>query len=51
MLAKKYFENGFELLTRLQNTQLENIEAAAETIAQAVPEGNTFYAWGGPHSS
>lgn len=51
MLAKKYFENGFEMLTRLQNTQLENIEGAAEIIAQAVAEGHTFYAWGGPHSS
>lgn len=51
MLARKYFENGFEMLTRLQNSQLENIEAAAELIAQAVAEGHTFYAWGGPHSS
>jgi len=51
MLANKYFENGFELLTRLQNTQVENIEEAAEIIAQAVAEGHTFYAWGGPHSS
>ena len=51
MLARKYFENGFEMLTRLQNSQLENIEAAAELIAQAVADGHTFYAWGGPHSS
>jgi uncharacterized phosphosugar-binding protein len=51
MLARKYFENGYEMLTRLQNSQLENIEAAAELIAQAVAEGHTFYAWGGPHSS
>lgn len=51
MLARKYFENGFEMLTRLQNSQIENIEAAAELIAQAVAEGHTFYAWGGPHSS
>lgn len=51
MLAKKYFEKGSELLQRLQETQSENIEKAAETIAQAVAEGHTFYAWGGPHSS
>jgi len=51
MLARKYFENGFEMLTRLQNSQLDNIEAAAELIAEAVAEGHTFYAWGGPHSS
>lgn len=51
MLAKKYFEKGFDLLTLLQDTQLENIELAAEMIAQAVTEGHTFYAWGGPHSS
>ena len=51
MLAKKYFEKGFELLQRLQETQSENIENAAEMIAQAIAEGHTFYAWGGPHSS
>jgi uncharacterized phosphosugar-binding protein len=51
MLAKKYIEKGFELLTRLQDSQLEKIEQAAETIALAVAEGHTFYAWGGPHSS
>ncbi len=46
MLAKKYFEKGFELLRRLQETQSENIEKAAEMISQAVAEGHTFYAWG-----
>ena len=51
MLAKKYFEQGFELLTQLQETQLQNIEKAAEMIAQASADGHTFYAWGGPHSS
>jgi uncharacterized phosphosugar-binding protein len=51
MLAKKYFEKGFELLHRLQETQTGNIENAAEMIAQAVAEGHTFFAWGGPHSS
>jgi uncharacterized phosphosugar-binding protein len=51
MLAKKYFEQGFELLTQLQETQLQNIENAAELIAQASADGHTFYAWGGPHSS
>jgi uncharacterized phosphosugar-binding protein len=51
MLAKMYFEKGFELLQRLQETQSANIEKAAEMIAQAVSEGHTFYAWGGSHSS
>ena len=51
MLAKKYFETGMELLQRLQDSQLENINQAAEIIAQAINEGHTFYAWGGPHSS
>lgn len=50
MLPKKYFENGFELFTRLQNTQVENIERAAEIISQAVAGGYTFYTWGRPHS-
>jgi uncharacterized phosphosugar-binding protein len=51
MLAQKYLETGFELLQRIQDTQLAHIEQAAELIAQAVAEGHTLYAWGGPHSS
>jgi uncharacterized phosphosugar-binding protein len=51
MLATKYLNHALELLQRLQETQLKNIEKAAEMIAQACAEGHTFYAWGGPHSS
>jgi uncharacterized phosphosugar-binding protein len=51
MLANRYFEKGLELIQRLQETQLENFEQAAEVIAQAVVDGHTLYAWGGPHSS
>jgi uncharacterized phosphosugar-binding protein len=51
MLAKKYFEKGFELLQRLQDSQLENITKAADLIVESIAEGHTFYAWGGPHSS
>jgi uncharacterized phosphosugar-binding protein len=51
MLARRYLDKGEELLARLREEQLANIEQAAELIAQAVSEGKTFYAWGGPHSS
>jgi uncharacterized phosphosugar-binding protein len=51
MLAKRYLDKGLDLLQRLQDTQLEHIEQAAELIAQAVADGHTLYAWGGPHSS
>jgi uncharacterized phosphosugar-binding protein len=51
MLAEKYFDKAFELLQRLQDTQLERIEQAAEVTAQAVADGHTLYVWGGPHSS
>jgi uncharacterized phosphosugar-binding protein len=51
MLARRYFDKAFELLQRLREEQLANIEQAAEMIAQAVVEGHTLYAWGGPHSS
>jgi uncharacterized phosphosugar-binding protein len=51
MLANRYFEKSLDLLKRLQDTQLENIEQAADVIAQAVADGHTLYAWGGPHSS
>lgn len=51
MLAKKYFEHGFDLLQQLQDSQLENINQAAELITKAIADGHTFYAWGGPHSN
>jgi uncharacterized phosphosugar-binding protein len=50
MLAQRYFEEGAMLLQALR-AQLPDIEQAAELIAQAVADGHTFYAWGGPHSS
>ena len=51
MLAKKYFEQGFDLLKKLQESQLGKINQAAEVITQAIADGHTFYAWGGPHSN
>jgi len=51
VLAQRYLDKCQELLTRLQKEQLASIEQAAEMIAQAVADGHTFYAWGGPHSS
>ncbi len=51
MLADRYLDHVSELLERLRATQMENIERAAELIAQAYVDGHTFYAWGGPHSS
>jgi uncharacterized phosphosugar-binding protein len=51
MLARRYFDKAFELFQRLREEQLANIEQAAEMIAQAVADGHTLYAWGGPHSS
>lgn len=51
MLTQRYFEEGLRLLKQLQAEQLPRIEEAAELIAQAVAEGHSFYAWGGPHSS
>ena len=51
MLARKYFEEGAQLLQRLEQTQLSAVEAAAELIAEAIESGHTLYAWGGPHSS
>jgi uncharacterized phosphosugar-binding protein len=51
MLARQYLEHAVELLEQLRATQLEKIEQAADMIAQAVVDGHTLYAWGGPHSS
>lgn len=51
MLAKRYLDKALELIQRFQDTQLGNIEQAAQVIAQAIADGHTLYAWGGPHSS
>lgn len=51
MLAKRYVDKALELIQRFQDTQLGNIEQAAQVIAQAIADGHTLYAWGGPHSS
>jgi len=51
MLAKQYLDKGLELIEQVRETQLEHIERAAELISQAVADGHTLYAWGGPHSS
>lgn len=51
MLARKYIEKSLEIIQRFRESQLANVEKAAELIAQAVVDGHTLYAWGGPHSS
>ena len=51
MLAQRYLEKSLKLLECFRETQLQNVERAAELIAQAVADGHTLYAWGGPHSS
>lgn len=51
MLDRQYLHKARELLDRFEETQLDNLERAAEMIAQSTAEGHTLYAWGGPHSS
>jgi uncharacterized phosphosugar-binding protein len=50
-LAARYFDSSLELLQRIRDTQLKQIEQAAELVARAVVDGHTLYAWGGPHSN
>jgi uncharacterized phosphosugar-binding protein len=50
-LAAQYFERSLELLQRIRESQLDQIEQAAEMVARAVADGHTLYAWGGPHSN
>lgn len=50
-LAAMYLERCLELLKRLRETQTEQMEQAAELIAEVIAGGHTLYAWGGPHSN
>ncbi|MGQ9816311.1 MAG: SIS domain-containing protein, partial [Candidatus Roseilinea sp.] len=50
MLAKAYLTYAQNTIARLIEEQGEAIEHAAETIAQAIAEGHTLFAFGCNHS-
>lgn len=48
--ATRYFDKTFELIERLRETQLANIERAAEICAGSIAEGGLVFLFGNGHS-
>ena len=50
MSSKAYIQAVAEGLSKLQETQLEAINRAAETITEAIVSGNKIFCFGASHS-
>ena len=50
-LANTYLNTVIELLSRLQNEEMDAIEQAAKMIADAIEQGHSLFAFGCTHSS
>jgi uncharacterized phosphosugar-binding protein len=50
-LANTYLSTVIELLSRLQNEEMDAIEGAATLIADAIEQGHSLFAFGCTHSS
>ena len=49
-MENKVFPTVRELVDQVEATQQENIEAAAQAMAECVMNGGIIQAWGGGHS-
>ena len=50
-LAKKYLSTTIQLLSRIQDEEIDAIEKAAKLIADAIEQGHCLFAFGCTHSS
>src|SRR5690606_29022553 len=50
MSANEYFEKAFSILQKIQTTQLEAIERAAEACATSIASGRAAHVFGSGHS-
>ena len=49
-MAFEYFEKAREIMQKLEDTQQENIHAAAMLISEAIRSGGILQAFGSGHS-
>ena len=49
-MTNKVFPTVHQLVDQVEQTQQENIEAAAQAVAQCIIDGGIIQAWGGGHS-
>jgi len=50
-LARKYLETTIQLLSQIEDEEMEEIEKAAKLIADAIEQGHCLFAFGCTHSS
>lgn len=51
MLAQEYLEKASAIIRKIEESQLDKIEEAAEVISQAIMDGHLLFAFGCSHSS
>lgn len=51
MLAKKWLNNAREVMSRIEETQLENIQKAAEAMADSIEAGRWVHTFGCGHAT
>jgi len=51
MLAQEYLEKASAIIKKIEESQLDKIEGAAEIISQAIMDGHLLFAFGCSHSS
>ncbi len=51
MLAQEYLEKASAIIKKIEESQLDKIEEAAEVISQAIMDGHLLFAFGCSHSS
>jgi uncharacterized phosphosugar-binding protein len=50
-LARKYLETTIQLLSQIEDEEMDEIEKAAKLIADAIEQGHCLFAFGCTHSS
>ena len=50
-MTNKVFPTVHQLVDQVEQTQQENIEAAAQAVAQCIIDGGIIQAWGGRNGS
>ncbi len=51
MLAKQWLRNAYDIMSKIEETQMENIRKAAETMADTIEQGRWVHTFGCGHAT
>ena len=51
MLAKQWLQNARDVMSRIEDTQMENIQKAAEVMADSIEAGRWVHTFGCGHAT